>query len=290
MLQTLLINLKLHFREKSQLFWLFAFPIILATMFNGMFGNIAESYELHTIDVVVVDNDAWRASPGAQTLVDGISSDADDDHKKADSDDGAMPKLITATKTSSVQAANQLLSVGKAQGALSVDGEGKLQLAISQATQSSVTDVMASSSGLDISLTVLGNIVDLYNRNNDVVVNTAQHNPSALLDDAFTGSIGSSSGFTKRNPVDEFQTEQHRTLLLRTAWHGCDDGHEFRRERGVDGTGESFGAWHPTFRRSLAEIAAVACRFPCQLDLLVPESDRSHAVHPFRLSDLPWRP
>lgn len=137
MLQTLLINLKLHFREKSQLFWLFAFPIILATMFNGMFGNIAESYELHTIDVVVVDNDAWRASPGAQTLVDGISSDADDDHKKADSDDGAMPKLITATKTSSVQAANQLLSVGKAQGALSVDGEGKLQLAISQATQSS---------------------------------------------------------------------------------------------------------------------------------------------------------
>lgn len=127
MLQTLLVNLKLHFREKSQLFWLFAFPIILATMFNGMFGNIAESYELRTIDVVVVDNDDWRAFPGAQTLVDGISSDAD-------SDDGAMPKLITATKTSSVQAANQLLSDGKAQGALSVDGEGKLQLAISQAT------------------------------------------------------------------------------------------------------------------------------------------------------------
>ena len=42
MLQTLLVNLKLHFREKAQLFWLFAFPIILATMFNGMFGNIAE--------------------------------------------------------------------------------------------------------------------------------------------------------------------------------------------------------------------------------------------------------
>ncbi|MCQ4974504.1 ABC transporter permease, partial [Bifidobacterium pseudocatenulatum] len=67
-----------------------------------------------------------------------------------------MPKIITATKTSSVQAANQLLSDGKAQGAISVDGEGKLQLAISQSTQSSVTDVMASSVRLDISLTVLG--------------------------------------------------------------------------------------------------------------------------------------
>lgn len=208
MLQTLLVNLKLHFREKSSLFWLFAFPIILATMFNGMFGNIAESYELHTIDVVVVDNDDWRASPGAQTLVDGISSGSDGDHEKADSGDGAIPKLITATKTSSVQAANQLLSDGKAQGALSVDGEGKLQLAISQATQSSVTsatDAMASSSGLDISLTVLGNIVDLYNRNTDVVVNAVQHNPSALLDDAFTGSIGSSSGFMKEIQLTNFK-------------------------------------------------------------------------------------
>ena len=208
MLQTLLVNLKLHFREKSSLFWLFAFPIILATMFNGMFGNIAESYELHTIDVVVVDNDDWRASPGAQTLVDGISSGSDGDHEKADSGDGAMPKLITATKTSSVQAANQLLSDGKAQGTLSVDGEGKLQLAISQATQSSVTsvtDAMASSSGLDISLTVLGNIVDLYNRNTDVVVNAVQHNPSALLDDAFTGSIGSLSGFMKEIQLTNFK-------------------------------------------------------------------------------------
>ena len=96
MLQTLLVNLKLHFREKAQLFWLFAFPIILATMFNGMFGNIAESYALHTVDVVVVNNDDWRASPGAQMLVDGISSDtgatgADGDHAKVDDDGDAMP-------------------------------------------------------------------------------------------------------------------------------------------------------------------------------------------------------
>ena len=64
---------------------------------------------------------------------------------------------------------------------------------------------MASSSGLDISLTVLGNIVDLYNRNTAVVINAAQHNPSALLDDAFTGSIGSSSGFTKEVQLTNFK-------------------------------------------------------------------------------------
>lgn len=187
MLQTLLVNLKLHFREKAQLFWLFAFPIILATMFNGMFGNIAESYALHTVDVVVVNNDDWRASPGAQMLVDGISSDtgatgADGDHAKVDDDGDAMPKLITVTEAASMEAADRALLDAKAQGRLSVDG-----------------------SGLDISLTVLGNIVDLYNRNTAVVVNAAQHNPSALLDDAFTGSIGSSSGFTKEVQLTNFK-------------------------------------------------------------------------------------
>ena len=210
MLQTLLVNLKLHFREKAQLFWLFAFPIILATMFNGMFGNIAESYALHTVDVVVVNNDDWRASPGAQMLVDGISSDtgatgADGDHAKVDDDGDAMPKLITVTEAASMEAADRALLDAKAQGRLSVDGSGKLQLAISQATQTSATDVMASSSGLDISLTVLGNIVDLYNHNTAVVINAAQHNPSALLDDAFTGSIGSSSGFTKEVQLTNFK-------------------------------------------------------------------------------------
>ena len=77
---------------------------------------------------------------------------------------------------------------------------------------------MASSSGLDISLTVLGNIVDLYNRNTAVVINTAQHNPSALLDDAFTGSIGSSSGFTKEVQLTNFKpsgTARYYYALLR---------------------------------------------------------------------------
>ena len=72
MLQTLLITLKLHFRQKIQLFWLFAFPIILATMFNGMFGNISENYALHTFDMAVVEDAAWKANPGLQTLIAGI--------------------------------------------------------------------------------------------------------------------------------------------------------------------------------------------------------------------------
>lgn len=294
MLQTLLVNLKLHFREKAQLFWLFAFPIILATMFNGMFGNIAESYALHTVDVVVVNNDDWRASPGAQMLVDGISSDtgatgADGDHAKVDDDGDAMPKLITVTEAASMEAADRALLDAKAQGRLSVDGSGKLQLAISQATQTSATDVMASSSGLDISLTVLGNIVDLYNRNTAVVVNAAQHNPSALLDDAFTGSIGSSSGFTKEVQLTNFKpsgtARYYYALLGMAAMMAMSFA-----VNAVSLAQANLSALG--IRRSVAppaETATAAGRFSFQLDLLVPKSDRGHAVHSFRLPDFSRR-
>lgn len=111
MWQTLLINLKLHLREKTQLFWLFAFPIILATMFNGMFGNIAESFELHTLDVAVVEDNAWKTSYGAQTLIEGISSESSalsDNHVKVSADGKNGTGLINTTKVESIAQAEQL--------------------------------------------------------------------------------------------------------------------------------------------------------------------------------------
>ncbi len=206
MWQTFLVNLKLHLREKTQLFWLFAFPIILATMFNGMFGNIAESFELHTLDVAVVEDTAWKTSYGVQALVDGISSDSStsdaNGYTKVDSDGGS--KLVNATKVGSAAQAERLLADGTAQGMLQVV-DGRLRFSVSQSTQSSASDVMASSSGLDISLTVLGNIVDLYNRNADVVTDIARNNPAALMDGAVTGSIGSANGYTKEIQLTNFK-------------------------------------------------------------------------------------
>ena len=207
MWQTLLINLKLHLREKTQLFWLFAFPIILATMFNGMFGNIAESFELHTLDVAVVEDNAWKTSYGAQTLIEGISSESSalsDNHVKVSADGKNGTGLINTTKVESIAQAEQLLADGTAQGMLRID-DGRLRFSVSQSTQSSASDVMASSSGLDISLTVLGNIVDLYNRNTDMVVDIAKHNPEALMNGKVTGSIGSANGYTKEIQLTNFK-------------------------------------------------------------------------------------
>ncbi len=42
---TFLVALKANLRNRSALFWMTVFPIVLATMFNGLFGGLAEAYE-----------------------------------------------------------------------------------------------------------------------------------------------------------------------------------------------------------------------------------------------------
>lgn len=211
MLQTLLITLKLHFRQKIQLFWLFAFPIILATMFNGMFGNISESYKLHTFDMAVIENANWKANPGLQTLVDGIStgkgsSGSGMEGRVTDGDDG-MPKLINVVSTTSRASADRLLADGKAQGYLYADSDGRLHMAVSESTQSNATDVMANSGSLGISLTMLNNIVDLYNRNDMAVADILATNPTAMMDRRLASSIGASSGYTKEVKLTNFKPD-----------------------------------------------------------------------------------
>ncbi len=46
MWNTVLTTLRINLREKSSLFWLFSFPILLSTIILGMFGNLSATYEV----------------------------------------------------------------------------------------------------------------------------------------------------------------------------------------------------------------------------------------------------
>lgn len=293
MLQTLLITLKLHFRQKIQLFWLFAFPIILATMFNGMFGNISENYALHTFDMAVVEDAAWKANPGLQTLIAGIStdrgsSDSDTTGKVVD-DDGDMPKLINAIPTTSRASADRLLADGKAQGYLYADSSGRLHMAVSESTQGSVTDVMANSSGLGISLTMLNNIVNLYNRTGMVITDILATNPTAMMDGRLTSSIGAISGYTKEVKLTNFKPDgtarYYYALLGMTALMAM----TFAVSTVTIGAGESVDAGRPPFRGTIGQMETARSRIPGQLVLLVPKPDGRDAVHPLRMRHIARR-
>jgi len=50
-------SLKTLFRNRGLIFWTFAFPIILGTLFNMAFSNIESSEKLEIINIAIVDND-----------------------------------------------------------------------------------------------------------------------------------------------------------------------------------------------------------------------------------------
>ena len=69
MWSTFLTTLRTNLREKSSLFWLFCFPILLSTMFLGMFGNLGATYEITTMRFAVVANGDYCKAEGAQQLI-----------------------------------------------------------------------------------------------------------------------------------------------------------------------------------------------------------------------------
>jgi len=57
MMHNLKYTLKILFRDKMLIFWTFAFPIILATLFNMAFSNIEESEKLDIINIAIIENE-----------------------------------------------------------------------------------------------------------------------------------------------------------------------------------------------------------------------------------------
>ena len=62
---TFLVALKANLRNRSALFWMTVFPIVLATMFNGLFGGLAEAYELKPVPMAVIEDTRWQQADGA---------------------------------------------------------------------------------------------------------------------------------------------------------------------------------------------------------------------------------
>ena len=140
---TFLVALKANLRNRSALFWMTVFPIVLATMFNGLLGGLAEAYELKPVPMAVID-----------------TTYAEIDQK-----------LLTITTVDTVKEAEQRLADGTANGYLTADNNGRLAMTVSRETAVTAKD-STQNSGLDISLAALRSVIDLYNRTDAVTRQT----------------------------------------------------------------------------------------------------------------------
>ena len=130
---TFLVALKANLRNRSALFWMTVFPIVLATMFNGLFGGLAEAYELKPVPMAVIEDTRWQQADGARTFVDALAGEtesASDDTTYA----GIDQKLLTITTVGTVKEAEQRLADGTANGYLTADNNGRLAMTVSRET------------------------------------------------------------------------------------------------------------------------------------------------------------
>ena len=172
MWNSILAYLKISVRSKAGLFWLLAFPLILATLFNAMFGQLNETYRLDSLDVAVVNDDAWNRNPYLDTFIDGIGG--------IDGDD-ADDKLIVAHAVASMGEAERLMGDYSVVAAINATDDGGLRLSISSQAAAKANAATGTNS-LQISLTVLRNLIARYNATDTTVRRIAAENPRVLGD------------------------------------------------------------------------------------------------------------
>lgn len=103
-------SLKTLFRNKMLIFWTFAFPIILGTMFNLAFSNIANSEKFDIIDIAIVKNDDFENNEAYKTVFEQLSDKSDKDQ-------------MFNTKYVSEDEAKKLLENDEIVGYMKLDGD-----------------------------------------------------------------------------------------------------------------------------------------------------------------------
>lgn len=72
-------SLKTLFKNKTLIFWTFAFPIILGTLFNMAFANIQENQKLDIINIAIVENDDLSSNEYYKKAFDNLSDEQNED-------------------------------------------------------------------------------------------------------------------------------------------------------------------------------------------------------------------
>ena len=104
-------------RDRVLLMWTLGIPVVLSLIFMAMFSNLDKVYEATPMSFGVVQDEAYRAAPGLDGVVERISSD------------DADPHLLTKVTHSTASEAETAAKQGETNGYLAVeDGQPVLHV------------------------------------------------------------------------------------------------------------------------------------------------------------------
>lgn len=72
-------SFKALFKNKMLIFWTFAFPIILGTLFNMAFSNIENSEKLDIINIAIINNEDFENNEAFKTSFEELSDEKNED-------------------------------------------------------------------------------------------------------------------------------------------------------------------------------------------------------------------
>lgn len=180
MLTTLLNTIRTQLRRPSMLVWVFAFPVVLSTIFLFMFSGLSTNGVPNLVPVAVVADDAWRASTFSQ-VIDALTDCSGDD------------ALLDVMEVGSADEARAMVEAGQAVGCLAVDDAGTPSLALAQDATGDLT-----SGAFEADRSILDAVTSSYVRNEALIKAIAQESPTALADPArLTRALGLSSGIQR---------------------------------------------------------------------------------------------
>ena len=97
-------------RDRVLLMWTLGFPIVLSLIFMAQFSSLDKAFEATPMSFGVVQDEAYRAAPGLDAVVERISADDADSH--------LLTKVTHSTASEAETAAKQ----GETNGYLAVEG------------------------------------------------------------------------------------------------------------------------------------------------------------------------
>ena len=117
-------------RDRVLLVWTLGFPIVLSLIFMAMFSNLEKAFEATPMSFGVVQDEAYRAAPGLDAVVERISSD------------DADPRLLTKVTHSTVAQAETAAKRGETNGYLTVEGDQPVLHVTQQGNEAETTRVL----------------------------------------------------------------------------------------------------------------------------------------------------
>ena len=171
MWNSFLINVKTSIRNTSSLFWVLAFPVILAALMLGIMGNLQDGYSAEAQHFAIVSDANWKASLGADELVSSLSK-----KPKAGTDE---TQLLIPTTVASRDEANARLDSQKDIGYLYAGSDGRVNMVLSDREAANIQSDSTASEGITVS--ILSASLVSFNQANSASSTLALPNTQILL-------------------------------------------------------------------------------------------------------------